>query len=249
MSLLRWRENNDAELEAFEDTCTRLGGFAPHIDIEWADGFLTALAANLKLPEPHEWLPALCGDAFDRAFGDPPAAQAAQRALRTRLAVLRDQLGPENLLDDPETRFLNPLLLDPLPGGPGFGATWAQGFMAARQAFAEQWQAPDENAEPEGAQVHAELIAQLQALCDSPARVEAPPEAASGPAPADEAFTPSEAELARVNEAIYAVQDLRLLWVDLAPRVSTRRVDKTPGRNEPCPCGSGRKYKKCHGAG
>ena len=23
--------------------------------------------------------------------------------------------------------------------------------------------------------------------------------------------------------------------------------DKTPGRNEPCPCGSGKKYKKCHG--
>lgn len=23
----------------------------------------------------------------------------------------------------------------------------------------------------------------------------------------------------------------------------------TVGRNEPCPCGSGRKYKKCHGAG
>src|ERR1700741_4474942 len=22
---------------------------------------------------------------------------------------------------------------------------------------------------------------------------------------------------------------------------------KKPGRNEPCPCGSGKKYKKCHG--
>jgi len=26
------------------------------------------------------------------------------------------------------------------------------------------------------------------------------------------------------------------------------RVEKTPGRNEPCWCGSGKKYKKCHGA-
>ena len=25
------------------------------------------------------------------------------------------------------------------------------------------------------------------------------------------------------------------------------RVDKTPGRNSPCPCGSGKKYKHCHG--
>ena len=25
------------------------------------------------------------------------------------------------------------------------------------------------------------------------------------------------------------------------------RADKKIGRNEPCPCGSGKKYKKCHG--
>jgi uncharacterized protein YecA (UPF0149 family) len=25
--------------------------------------------------------------------------------------------------------------------------------------------------------------------------------------------------------------------------------DKEPGRNDPCPCGSGKKYKKCCGAG
>ncbi|HMA36430.1 MAG TPA: SEC-C metal-binding domain-containing protein, partial [Chloroflexia bacterium] len=24
-------------------------------------------------------------------------------------------------------------------------------------------------------------------------------------------------------------------------------TSKTPGRNDPCPCGSGRKYKVCHG--
>ncbi|MDA1312580.1 MAG: SEC-C metal-binding domain-containing protein [Acidobacteria bacterium] len=27
-----------------------------------------------------------------------------------------------------------------------------------------------------------------------------------------------------------------------------RRVPRAPGRNERCPCGSGRKYKKCCGA-
>jgi preprotein translocase subunit SecA len=25
------------------------------------------------------------------------------------------------------------------------------------------------------------------------------------------------------------------------------RVEKTPGRNEPCYCGSGKKFKFCHG--
>ena len=27
------------------------------------------------------------------------------------------------------------------------------------------------------------------------------------------------------------------------------RKDKLPGRNDPCPCGSGKKFKNCHGRG
>ncbi len=31
--------------------------------------------------------------------------------------------------------------------------------------------------------------------------------------------------------------------------VEQAKAEKTPGRNDPCPCGSGRKYKKCCGKG
>lgn len=31
------------------------------------------------------------------------------------------------------------------------------------------------------------------------------------------------------------------------PGVTYRRPSPKIGRNEPCPCGSGKKYKKCHG--
>ncbi len=40
----------------------------------------------------------------------------------------------------------------------------------------------------------------------------------------------------------------------LAPKTTKRAAPKTvrspdtPGRNEPCPCGSGKKYKRCCGA-
>jgi len=44
------------------------------------------------------------------------------------------------------------------------------------------------------------------------------------------------------------VYDLRELGRTLGPRVETVRVEATPGRNDPCHCGSGKKYKKCHGA-
>jgi preprotein translocase subunit SecA len=33
------------------------------------------------------------------------------------------------------------------------------------------------------------------------------------------------------------------------PRMAPIHVDKKPGRNEPCFCGSGKKYKNCHGRG
>ena len=39
--------------------------------------------------------------------------------------------------------------------------------------------------------------------------------------------------------------DLAAAW---GPRVEPVRKAETPGRNDPCPCGSGKKFKKCHGA-
>ena len=33
------------------------------------------------------------------------------------------------------------------------------------------------------------------------------------------------------------------------PKVQPVRVEQKIGRNDPCPCGSGKKYKNCHGAG
>jgi preprotein translocase subunit SecA len=31
------------------------------------------------------------------------------------------------------------------------------------------------------------------------------------------------------------------------PKVTIRRETPKVGRNDPCPCGSGKKYKHCHG--
>jgi preprotein translocase subunit SecA len=32
------------------------------------------------------------------------------------------------------------------------------------------------------------------------------------------------------------------------PKVTIRRETPKVGRNDPCPCGSGKKFKACHGA-
>ena len=53
-----------------------------------------------------------------------------------------------------------------------------------------------------------------------------------------------EEKLSDPNQAAAAAHDTR------APQPRTPIIkDKLPGRNDPCPCGSGKKFKNCHGRG
>ena len=119
------------------------------------------------------------------------------------------------------------------------GARWVDGFMAGVESFTPLWPEPD--ADDEGVRLYADLWAQLNALVLEPGSPEMQAHLAEyfrgEPATRDDL----------VVEACHAVQDLRVWWVDHAPRPQTRQVEKSPGRNDPCPCGSGRKFKKCHG--
>jgi uncharacterized protein len=49
------------------------------------------------------------------------------------------------------------------------------------------------------------------------------------------------------GDAIWAVYNMRDMWRTLGPRIETIVKPNTPGRNDPCVCGSGKKYKKCCG--
>ena len=46
-----------------------------------------------------------------------------------------------------------------------------------------------------------------------------------------------------------AVHEISEYWCAHANRTQPAKIDpfRKIGRNEPCPCGSGKKYKKCHG--
>jgi preprotein translocase subunit SecA len=43
------------------------------------------------------------------------------------------------------------------------------------------------------------------------------------------------------------LEQARMAGGGLQPQVAQRRAGEKVGRNDPCPCGSGKKYKKCHG--
>ncbi len=250
-------DNNPAELRAFDAVCNSLAGFNPDVSFEWVDGFLTALHTGPQVPAQDDWLAALCDDAFERAFADPQSHTQALRALKARMAVLRAQLDADALTARPDELRLHPLMAEwtdadrarlvaeetlgaDAAAALQTGAVWAEGFLACVSSFSALWPEPDEG--DELAPLYDTLWAQIEALL-------LPPDSEELKAHLAEYFPGKEVTRDDlVVEASYAVQDLRMWWVDHAPRPETRRVEKQPGRNDPCPCGSGRKFKKCHGA-
>jgi uncharacterized protein len=247
----------DPEFEAFDAVCRRLAGFDDRIDTEWVDGYLTALAASWRVIGVDEWLPAMCGDAFERAFGDPTDVGQAMTALGARLLHLRQALDPEALLDEPDALRLSPYMMAwddeararLLDDGEVLaadlhhfqtGAMWGLGFLDAVADFEADW--PDPGARDEDGAAYLDMLLAVSALV-LPADDEQARRYRQANWPQAE---PTRDEL--VDEALFAVQDLRLWWIDHGPKVAPRRVDPAAGRNDPCPCGSGKKFKKCHGA-
>ena len=250
------RQSPEAEIAALEQVCERLANFGVDVSLEWVDGYLTALLASRRAFTPDEWLPTLFGDDFGRVFADPDDVQQAMAALMARWNVIASQLDVDSLLDDPETVRLSPLMVsfddaaraEVVAAGHmtaeeaddqlQTGALWAEGFMQATDDFADDW--PDLDVETEDGRWLDDCFSRLLALTMGRADLG---EHMSVHYPGE---TLERDQL--VDEALFAVQDLRLFWLDHAPKPETRRVAPTPGRNDACPCGSGKKFKKCHGA-
>ena len=250
-------DSTDADIDALHHLCQRLAGFDERISLEWLDGYLCALLAGPRALAPEEWLPHLAGEAWERTFADPEDVAQATATLMKRWRVIAAQLDPEALLDEPDALRLAPLMMtfseeertemlaetdwkegdpDPLPR---VGELWSHGFLDAVDEFAHDWVEPAPDAED--AEVYANCLEAINALAERDEAALAESLARRYPG---ETLTHDEL----IEEACYAAQDLRLYWLDHAPRPAPRHVEATPGRNDPCPCGSGKKFKKCHGA-
>ncbi len=122
---------------------------------------------------------------------------------------------------------------------PAFGQVWALGFMFVVENLEEDWVAPRDG---EVAQWIDEALDAIVALTEDDAD---PPafnmHAENGPP------SVSGARANAFGSAIWAVYDLHQIWHSLGPRVEPATKNEQPGRNDPCHCGSGKKFKKCHG--
>jgi uncharacterized protein len=124
---------------------------------------------------------------------------------------------------------------------PAFAQVWALGFMFVVETWPEEWTPPRDKAERE---LLEDALDRLVTLTEDD--TETPTVRMFGD---DLPASVSQTRLNAYGEAIWAVYDLRELWRHLGPRVETVRKAAEPGRNDPCWCGSGKKFKKCHGQG
>ena len=234
---------------------------------EFCDGFLTAVVCTRRAIPVGEWLPMLLGDGEDLQVPDGQPlpqlevfASAEQQArflelAQRRVDEIRTQLDTEvkSLADD---EAFQPEVLDTrgailvLPEAeraeiedeevPSFAQVWALGFMFVVENWAEEWAAPRDKEAAQWLDAAMEFIVNLtEDDTDEPA-LNLYEE--TGPA------STSQERVDAFGEAVWAVYDLRQLWRSMGPRVTAVVKGDEPGRNDPCSCGSGKKFKKCCGA-
>ena len=253
--------------EAFDELDTLLDDLRTRHDEtpqwEFCEGFMAALICSRRLIAADDYLSVLLATPADGAVPDVEDGSFASEAQRARFITLWNQRWSEvltaldaevdSLEDDccyhPEVMDIRGADAD-MPAEeqasfkgedlPAFGQVWALGFMFAVESWPEEWVAPRDK---DAAQWLDDALQAVVAMTEDDA-------AAAQVSPLSEGGVPSTS-IARLNafgDAIWAVYDLRELWKTMGPRVETVRKEAVPGRNDLCPCGSGKKYKKCHGA-
>jgi uncharacterized protein len=220
---------NEAELE-------RLGTFLRalrnpgRLTLEGLDGLLCALVAGPDTVMPSEYLPVVWGG----EMADEDAFESEAAAVEVLELVMRHWNA---IVDEYETeRVYLPLLDSPDDKGVP-GRAWARGFMRGVALRRQGW-APMFTDENEGQLLAIPLVAGEMD--------EAWPEAKL----TDEQREDIEAlMIAGAGRAYRRFAAERRAAARLTRGAGTvRREVPKIGRNEPCPCGSGRKYKQCCGA-
>ena len=222
---------------------------------EFCEGFLAALVCcRRRIPED-EWLPVLLGLDEGGSFADAAQRERflglwtrrsaeVQQALDTEVQALDEDkaYAPEVMDVRGAIASLPPEEREEVAGEdiPSFAQVWALGFMYAIESWPEEWEAPKDK---EAARWHDLSLQAIVALTEDDTD-----EATLSAFAEDGPLSVSEQRLNAYGEALWAVYDLREIWRNIGPRVQQVIKGETLGRNDPCSCGSGKKYKKCCGA-
>mgnify|MGYP003974305555 CR=1 FL=1 len=190
------------------------------------DGFLTGIVVGPELIMPSEWMPIIWKD------GEPnyKDAEQAEHIIGIIMARYNEIIY---LLDD-EAGSFEPIVYQG-PDGNVIAADWAEGFMDSFRLRADAWD-PLLNDEDKSV-----LMGPIMALVydrDGDAFIDGTPDELIKMRKESTEFLP------------HAIKEIHDFWKKLRSpsNDNAQTFGKKVGRNEPCPCGSGRKYKRCCGS-
>lgn len=224
-------ELSEDDFDALETLLTSDVVPADCMDLEVLDGYLAAVIASPDVIASERWLPGVWTAHADQvSFA---SGGKMQRVIRLVLAYYNEMTttvgAPEGW--EPFCYATNE------DATIGVGEQWIEGFVQGLGLWPQDWasRVPTDDAEAVRAQIDAIL------------------------APWDQAQSAGVDDATRLQwlaQACEGVQSMVARWrrLDLAaptptplPTIGDRR-SSGPGRNDPCSCGSGKKYKKCCGA-
>jgi uncharacterized protein len=222
----------DAELDRLEDLLDSPAFAETAMRTDALHGFLTAVVSS-PAPIPRErWLAEALGTAVEGGAAKEAASLLERLYADVALALLEGH-GVDPLLyplgepaddeDEPELDY----------------ATWCEGYLAGVDLADPPWSefTPQE-------EIDARL-APFLALAMEGAEIEedANPFAGLPEAEFAEFVAMARERLPEATQEVYDHLDA------CRPKAEPIRRDADKvGRNDPCPCGSGRKFKRCHGA-
>jgi uncharacterized protein len=223
----------DAEFERLSGVLGRFDNKHP-MNLEHLDGFLAALICGPEIVRPSEYLPVICGDdmVLEDSFNAQSVLQDFLSLIMRHWNVIADTLHSGDV-------FL-PLLLED-EGGISRANDWAKGFLRGMELRKTDWAALL------GDEKHGGWLVPIFALAHEH---DPDPEMR----PCKRAISAEEREKLIVGAAaavtgIYRYFEAQRL-VEGQPfddATTFRRTVPKIGRNDPCPCGSGKKFKQCCG--
>ena len=210
-------------LDRIDDDADTEGKDEGVLDISELDGLFTALVSGPVVVPPSRWLPAVWGD-FE------PLWETLEDFEHVMSLMMRHMNGiAATLIEQPED--FEPIFLERKSKGKTYTIVdeWCEGYMRGVALAAELWNA--------GGLQMTVLLTPIRAFTsETDWRAH------------DMA---TDAEIDNIRDAIMPnVREIHAWWLarreDHAPAPEpVRHAAPRVGRNDPCPCGSGRKYKKC----
>lgn len=203
------------------------------LSLEAVDGLFCALVASPRMVMPHEYLPVILGGTLaDGGLLDDLAGVQEMMALLMRYwnAIAHDF--------EHETFHLIHLARLGEPDQDGVqGRAWARGYMCGIRLAREGWSRilHDER---------EELLRYVPLVAG-----EVDPTWPKEPLTGEESNSILTDMLAGATRAYRYFKEDRVAYARAAQRSPPHeRAGPKIGRNDPCPCGSGKKYKRCCGA-